>query len=209
MLKRFFKTQSSWEWLGNFKKEDRAFTPDVPMLDNRQWHHLFVYGRMQSRQPLHDKLGEEAERLCVAWTKQNNLVMLKKTLGDATFPIVIPTNSQMQFGRNTYLGVTGRVQGELYKVRPSTIKDLDNHYENGIQSTRMRVPLEIQYRLKEGKTVGDHQVHTLKAWMYVGKLSYWSEVLNPVFYTNVKTFFANNPKDELYYWYDHKFESVA
>jgi gamma-glutamylaminecyclotransferase len=149
-----------WRNTDNLKSEmvevvERGmYTPDYPKLAELSHHYIFVYGTLKRGFRNHKFLRGEDLVGC-GFTDQDRFFMAKEK--QAKFPIALFDN------REEY---RARLYGEIYKVLPETILDLDNLESNG--TVFKRFPLLINYWQKIGGP------YTLRCWVYVGVREYWS-----------------------------------
>lgn len=184
-------TCPSKEWVQEAGEETR-YTPDMWMLDESAWHNLFVYGTFQRGLRDHnwflspDKCHVPVRR-CLAFTENTGLTLVKKNLSTKSFPIALTPTTELSSLK------TGRIQGEVYSVRPKHFLQLDKYHENTVQFIRVRVNLTVPYRcitqrlspnpmdnanLVVSSTVLTRGFKTLRAWMYMGVSSFWNPLID-------------------------------
>lgn len=148
-----------WHSLDNLKSEmaeivERGhYTPDFPKLRKLSHQYVFVYGTLKQGFRNHKFLREDDLVGC-GFTDQDRFFIAKEK--QAKFPIALFDNRE-EF--------RGRLYGEIYKVLPETMLDLDNLESNGIVFKRF--PLLINYWQKIGGP------YTLRCWTYIGARDYW------------------------------------
>jgi hypothetical protein len=137
--------------------------------------------------------------------------------------LVVPIHSE----KTSFLP-QAKIKGQLHKVRPDLIQDLDIRYQNGVQFKRRRIKLLLPYRAKlrgpwrtvDGKPLPRalqgwrqkefaEKIHIVEAWMYIGRHKYWHDRMDGGFETlQCPIFFPNVEKSWLprYYEYTKTFE---
>lgn len=135
--------------------EHAAYTTDLPELMQKDSHYVFVYGTLKKGFRNHRMIQDE-EFVGPASTLNNySMVVTKNTA--APFPIVFPDGRE---------GKKGAIYGEVYKVKPKVIRNLDYLESNGTMYKRSITPVYIAF--KDGST------KKIYAFMYKGKKDYWS-----------------------------------
>lgn len=151
---------SIWSSLDNLKSEiseivERGhYTPDFPKLNELSHQYIFVYGTLKHGYRNH-KLLHDQDLVGCGYTDQDRFFLAKEK--QAKFPIALFDNREH---------VRARLYGEIYKVQPEVILDLDNLESNGILFKRF--PLLINYFQKIGGP------YTLRCWVYIGIKDYWA-----------------------------------
>ncbi len=194
-------------------------TPDAQQLSMYKWQLMFVYNECQSNQRDASTLGawNECEQLGEAFTQKHEYVMFKKCLGNETFPIAFNMRPDQMLGSsNSFFGPTGAIKGQLFKMRPYRIFDLDKHVLNNVQFDRVRVTLDFPYRVgdpKTGENFNIRHIQKITAWMYVGRDTFWYPMFDSEGKHNlslVKRYHSNaeeNPPS--YYYFHEKFENTV
>lgn len=198
-----FKRRPKYDWQAWFGDlhpftVDRH-TPDLAELEMKAQHLLFTY---------HDSKVEE-RLLCKGLTNDTSFVMYKKDLRKESFPLAFQTTYDQKLGRSTMLGDPARVAGNLYLVPSKVIRDLDNRVLNGVWFDRKEVKVDVPHRKLNGsKTPGPMEITTVKAWMYVARMDYWSEQLDgkSILFKKVGLRPANNEMIGKYYFYNEHIE---
>lgn len=198
-----------FRWKNEHIDHENGYTKDYLWLESKEWHLFFVCDDLMRRHSRHEKfMKEDTEYKAGAFTESDEFSMWKKKVGTESFPIPLigyrwsaPTMVEQKDETRTKISImelnatrTGRIKGELYLVRPSVLVNLDKYRENGVQFTRKRTKILVPYRPQEGSTtVNDEEfIHQVKAWMYIGELDYWQDLLhNPRVFSRVTDFEAN------------------
>lgn len=191
-------------------------TPDIAYLEQYERVLLFCYGREMKGHAEHEVLGENKTYHGTIFTESDYIVW-RKRLGKESYPIAIRTE-ETGFGNIR----PARLKGELYAVSPNTIVSLDNSRENGKMFRRKRISLIYPYRERTwavayGETHPDRlkwipqlsgtRLQTLEAWAYVGRKTYWDDVIdNGYSFTTVNQY---NPGGQFalqhkYYYFNKK-----
>lgn len=199
--------------------EDR-FTPDAHTLYTRQWWNVFVYNECMEGQRANHILGPNSEKRAAAFTKDSDFVLMRKMLGNETFPFAIKIEEENRFGNSSFYGQPARILGHLFKMPPSAVKALDTHVLNTVQFNRVRVTLDVPYRKMNIKSVedkitkelGELQVAHVDAFMYVAQMEFWADVIKHFGYKPAKLLTANNGKEDLelqYYYFNERFKDSS
>lgn len=134
--------------------ENASYTQDLPVLMQRTSHYVFIYGTLKRGFRNH-RVIEQEEYVGPASTG-NNYSMVVTSGTQAPFPIVFPD------GRGDKMGA---IYGEVYKVRPRTIRELDYLESNGTMYKRAITPVYVAFK--------DGTVKKVYAFMYKGKRDFW------------------------------------
>lgn len=141
------------------RKAEVSPTPDLPELNLKSHHLVFVYGTLKRGKSNH-YLMKDAEYVCPGWTKLRCFHMWQtkaKSPVHASYPVaMITANSDEQEAK--------AIQGEIFKVDVPTMRDLDMLECNGSLYRRYRFKIICGDRFKDQETT---------AWMYVGKRDAW------------------------------------
>lgn len=164
-------------------------TPDIVWLEKRRNHAVFIYDEMMSGFPKHNLL-EKGKVLGRAFTHKENFTMMKKKLGQASFPIPV---------RNPD-GKGHRILGELYLVPSREIILLDKYKKNGVLFSRQRVTVDFPQRCFVDGKLSDEITTKVSAWMYIGKRSFWEGQFDGGYnYSPVQTFEPHEQSKPPYY----------
>jgi hypothetical protein len=192
-----FASKITAEWMREQMNKYR-FTPDIAILEQRQYKLLFVYDNLMASHRYHSMLNEASFR-GAAFTVDHFSVFAKQ-LGLETFPIALNTT----FSQTPH----ARILGELYRVPSSLLYlELDKHMLNTIQFKRMRTEILIPYRRRDraDARIVSNEFRTMNVFadMYVGIDDYWihDEGLSAYDFSKVSTFTPNCPFDEDYYYF--------
>lgn len=167
--------------------EGLTSTPDYPNLLMWDSHYVFVYDGM--------KHGFRGDRrllnypcVAVGWTKAHFRLWRSKSL--SSYPVAL---------LDTDKSVTAPVYGEIYQVRPDTIRDLDFLHNNTFMTKRLRMPIDAIIDTKGTSK----QIY---AWVYPHLNSYWHSRMDRLEPCDMLT--ANN-NGRKYYNYMKKYESIS
>lgn len=177
-------------------------TPDIATLQLRKEVFLFVYNELMSEHSPHHKCLGEAEFQGKGYSL-DVYSMWRKNLGNQSFPIVLkglkegptPTKISSRKLKDIGPGLTtdvkqGHIKGEVYKVTPQQVIELDERYENTVQFRRVEASFVIPHyvcNVVGDKIIPKATTFIRHAYMYLGNLDYWHELLdNGVFYSVVK-----------------------
>ncbi len=194
-----------------------ARTPDILKLSAHKWQTIFVVNECQRHQRGHEQLGfvsKVDERHTTVhyngfgFTQSDNFVLLKKVLGDKTFPVPLKVAVDQRLGQSgSLLGRPAKIAGEIFSIRPGNFIDLDNYMLNGLQFQRKRVIIDMPFRSRDphsGKLYSDVITQKIGAWMYLGVDDYWYPELNRLAPVRL---LEKNSDQEKYYFFNEKFES--
>ena len=128
------------------------FTKDVPVLDNYQWHYLFVYDDLRQGYQQYDYLDGADPVSHKAYTSEARYDM--KYLLNQTYkmPYIKFSNDENR---------KGYIRGELYRVCTEHITGIDTLNNNG----------ELYFRVKIPIIISSHTKQTVLAWTYIGNES--------------------------------------
>jgi hypothetical protein len=189
--------------LWNNKKDDKYFdyvkanklvhTPDIAQLEllNKTWLFNYVPGLL-------DQIpGEDKDiKNVIAFTEDKNLFMWKKNLGDLSFPVpmnykdTVQPNSyirKIKLGKDNLMYPPGKIRGQLILLRyPGRhFISLDKDHANTVVFARIRTRIMIPFHRStydnstsisgSTNTYLEPEMAYVRAWMYVGIPSFWSE----------------------------------
>jgi gamma-glutamylcyclotransferase (GGCT)/AIG2-like uncharacterized protein YtfP len=153
--------------LPEFKKQlsDRMnrniYTPDLPYLNSRNGHLLFVYGTLKDGFSRHWMLKSYKSRfVCAAISWQMYSLFYAPNLG---FPVMMPTAGGSPIGN---------VVGQLYIVPPKVITVLDECEKNGDMYNRYKINLQLITNPTDKQF---QQYSTCYAWAYIGNPKEWTQ----------------------------------
>lgn len=135
--------------------ESSAYTPDFTQLCRMDSHYVFTYGTLKEGFRNH-RVIKDSEFVGPASTF-NNFEMVVTTGTQAPFPIVFPSTREKK---------RGAIYGEVYKVTPNTMRELDYLESNGTMYKRMPTPVHVAFN--------DAPPKKIYAWMYRGVRDFWS-----------------------------------
>lgn len=162
------------------QKRYNPYTPDLPALEQRERHWVFICCDLKLRLP-RDYMIEREPDVSSAFTEKS-FVMWKKKLGNQSYPIPLENTFDDPFGQHPPL----RIQGELYLLTPSQIILLDNLRLNGVEFERKRVKIIVPFR--KGRLYKTF-TKRVEAWMYIGRSSYWDELIDGGYMFNIVKIF--------------------
>lgn len=163
-------------------------TPDYPALAKYDSHFLFVYDGMK-KNFRHDKHLLGSPCVAVGYTKSYYTMYKEVINGRYQQPVVLPYGSTEQ---------RAPVYGEIYKVTPNTLAELDWKESNGPIVTRKRVFVEAIVS-KSGTT------RQLCPWMYVHRPEYWDNRMDRL---SIAQQLTANSSGQKYYSFLKKDEQV-
>jgi hypothetical protein len=173
------------------------YTPDAGYLQTREKWWLFVYGEEMSRHSKNVELFYDLEPACGARTFEN-FALWKSMEGTASYPIAMEKKlpvEDLHWFKTKHDVPWAKIRGELYLVPPQVLFKLDNYRRNGVVCERKRTHIIIPYRHQNYGGVRMNK--DIKAWMYTGKLDYWSDLIQDGVQHNMfKPVRSFDPKDQ-------------
>lgn len=163
-------------------------TPDYPELQKWDSHYVFIYDGLKAGFN-RDRHLQDYDTLAVGWTKAN--LRLRKSSGANSYAVAMVDGSDKSKAAPLY--------GELYQVRPETMRELDWLYSNTFMCRRFKMPIEAIIDSK-GTT---KQIY---AWTYIHLQSYWASRIDRLEECDILT--ANN-NGKKYYNYMRKYETMV
>jgi gamma-glutamylcyclotransferase (GGCT)/AIG2-like uncharacterized protein YtfP len=160
--------------------ERGEYTTDYPELITKDSHYLFVYGTLRKQFGNHNLLKDQQLVGC-GFTNKNSFFMARNKLHG--FPVVFFDNREE---------TRAKIYGEVYKVSPEVLLDLDELEANGVMYKRL--PLTVDYYQKEGG------VKQARCWMYLGIKDFWAEEKRSVSLGVGRKNTPNNGSDPYYYF---------
>lgn len=192
-----------------------TFTPDLWRIEQYWLQNVFIYNELMQGCSQHSVLEGNAIKLGIGVTHSSDFVMWRKNLGDVSQAIILPVNGVHKMGTSSLLGTPSKVLGQVFTMRPSQLKKLDDMMCNGVWFKRKRIKIDIPYSYKRSgdhrsKSTGPTQIHTIMAHCYIGNEPYWVEQMDPQNkrFRLVKRYFPNNDSDP-YYFYAEKNERTT
>jgi gamma-glutamylcyclotransferase (GGCT)/AIG2-like uncharacterized protein YtfP len=135
------------------------YTPDLPYLNSRNGHLLFVYGTLKEGFSRNWMLKSYKSRfICSAISWQMYSLFYAPKLG---FPVMMPTVNGAPIGN---------VVGQLFIVPPKVISVLDECEKNGDMYNRYRINLQLITKPSDKQF---QQYATCYAWAYIGNSKEW------------------------------------
>jgi gamma-glutamylcyclotransferase (GGCT)/AIG2-like uncharacterized protein YtfP len=151
--------------LPDFRKQvhDRInrniYTPDLPYLNSRNGHLLFVYGTLKTGFSRHWMLKSyKSHFICSAISWQMYSLFYAPKLG---FPVMMPSAGGSPIGN---------VVGQLFIVPPKVISVLDECEKNGDMYNRYKINLQLITKPTDNQF---QQYATCYAWCYIGNPKEW------------------------------------
>lgn len=203
----FRRNRFDKEWIDSVDEKTK-YTPDIWHLDRYTTIPLFVYGEEQSRHEKNsDMLGWYVPKT-VAFTTEN-FTMWKHVLGKESYPIVM--NNNLPFENYNWFNIRhgklpmAKIRGEIYHVDQESIIELDNYRQNGLKFERVLTQVIVPHR--DPRYTGFLHLKDMKAYMYIGKESYWEDQIlmgakNPTpRFRRVRSFENKRAYAKPYYYY--------
>lgn len=133
--------------------EEGHYTYDMPELNRKKHHYIFVYGTLKKDFANHPIIRSQLMVGC-GYTSSDCFIMgIEKS---ARFPVALFCND---------VDYRAKIYGEVYRVSPFEIRTLDNLESNG--HLYKRYPLSIDCCQQDGKK------QTIYAWTYIGISNWW------------------------------------
>lgn len=194
------------QWFAEIDNQHH-YTPDVNMLEQRQYQHLFLYG--EDRPDLGNNMAKMepfiADSPAIGFTR-DHFSMYEKKLGKESFPIAL----QAKFGYDAHTCI----KGYLVSVEKSVLYNLDNYRRNGDLFQRIRTKVLVPYTrirwIKDGGNEArggvqppERAVKKISAWMYVGVPEYWNDHIDAGYhFSPVPKIVSKSPWMEDYIYYE-------
>lgn len=172
--------------------EETVFTHDLPLLERKQYHAVFVYGNLKSKHPDRHILGEGDEVFSgEGFTKYGTYAMYVDKKGDATYPIMIS---------RPFSKFCAPIKGEVYIVPTHRMITLDEYFTNGLRFKRVLMDIKLPYTLTEsGKGISD--TTTVKAWCWVANGKEFNPLIKGSSTIKLKELIAHRKNGDAYYWF--------
>lgn len=156
-----------WDILGNTRSrlsaivreelDNNSYTPDRPLLDQSVKVLVFEYGDLRKGFQHHRMMGDDTVNFVTYAVTHDRYFLWCARQGPASFPIASKIGG-INAGRT-------RIRGELYRVYPDALVNIDKYRENGVKFTRKLVKIHIP----------SGEIMTVHA--YVAIESYWKEMI--------------------------------
>jgi hypothetical protein len=187
-----------------FMKEETRYTPDVAKLEEFEYQLYFACDETQRGHSRHEIL--DGEYKCPGFTQQSFNYWYPETPWDPAVPMETTNFINPLKG----LPPIAKIKGEIHKIRPQSIIQLDSEKQNGVQFRRKKVriivpyralkwvhdvnhiPDDVEYVADNGLGLTRERVCVIRAWMYVGIPEYWDKLLNSYSFHAVDTYEAKN-----------------
>lgn len=201
-------------WMNEITK----FTPDIATLEEYHWQLIFTPDELKRDHVQHHRLGEDSKFKFPAFTVKKFHYWNPKNPLEGMIPMALVDG---YVNPVPWFPPVASIKGEIYMIRPQRFLDIDRYYQNGIEYQRHRIRLVVPYRsvkllkdhtldprfgvttaINRSEYVGSSIVTSeeitciIRAWMYIGKPSYWDPLLNSHGYDPVETFTSKNRVDE-------------
>jgi gamma-glutamylcyclotransferase (GGCT)/AIG2-like uncharacterized protein YtfP len=157
------------DWKEKFKelRERRSYTPDIPELEQRCAHLIFVYGSLKD--PGFSRSGflpgEGAKFIAAGTTKLNYSLWYQHRRKDA-FPVLLPVKSGHPYGN---------VVGQVWMVYPHTIIKLDELERNTVLYNRLKINVQL---ITKPRDTQFQQYSSVYAYAYMGQNSLWGRMID-------------------------------
>lgn len=130
------------EWIDDFFDEAqdmRRYTPDYPELERKEWHWFFSCDETQTGHH-QEILLKNAEKSEYEGFTQDKLMMLNNNLGILSHPLIFQDDLGYQKPPKLL-----PIKGELYKVTPAQLAELDKYRQNTVFCFRRQVSIAVPY----------------------------------------------------------------
>lgn len=207
-------------------------TPDVAALEKKYRHFVFIPDSMMENRAHHDILGQDAYKVCTAFTQEKFTFWNYRGPG---YSVAVPLELRGD-------APWARIRGEVYLLSPDKIKELDKRFLNTVlyrrEKRKFRIPFTpakdvwVKEKALLERALQDlsFQETTLTAYMYVGEAEAWSfqlqhgikvkhtdkmghytvsRISGGSVLTPIRVFKPHNPNLELYYFFTpHEYSNV-
>lgn len=193
-------------------QQRNMFTPDIALLEQHNFHLLFVFDRMLPGFDEFSKLLEEHSVRAATGFTNEQFVMYKSMLGLHTYPLI---------QRKDYIrDPIARIKGELYYVAQQQFRELDKVRKNTVEFNRELIDILVPFSRvrklpswKEGgrstveyqeiygsphPSVTEQHMKTIKAFAYIANDDYWNDYITDSQFTTVTYYEARNQNVGLY-----------
>lgn len=131
------------EWIDDFYDEAidmRRYTPDYPELERQEWHYFFSCDETQKGHHQEILLKDAVEKVEHEAFSQDRFMMLNNDLDIFSHPLIFMDDLGYQNPPKLL-----PIKGELYKVTPQQIAELDKYKQNTVFCFRRQVSIAIPY----------------------------------------------------------------
>ncbi len=161
-------------------------TPDWEVLELEEFQTVFEYGRMLTGGSRFDVIKDICKPIVTgdmasnAWCyTKGNYDVYQNNIGKDSFPIALKAHGK---SIRPY-----PVMGRLINIRSDMMKELDIINCNGVLFRRKKVEIAfLRRRFKRAENYGfyldSEEVWCTRAWMYVGKNTHWSSLIDSGYY---------------------------
>jgi hypothetical protein len=181
------------------------YTTDVPELDRCSHHHLFVFDDLQRGKRNHSHL--IGDWVATAFTEAQFHLWKRVSDTEETLYIALPKEDQNDttewseaFKLRNRFNHWAKIKGELWKVTPQTITELDKYMQNNVLFKRRRVALEVPLKSIDNGAV-ERTISSQEAFMYMGVPTYWEPRLDGGYHFQPMTIFNHPSFSRRYYSY--------
>jgi gamma-glutamylcyclotransferase (GGCT)/AIG2-like uncharacterized protein YtfP len=139
--------------------DDTYFTPDMPVLCQKEEHYLFTYGTLKKGFCRNHFLTNGGTLIGSGFTLDSDFVLYRQNK-QYSFPIAFKTDLH---------SINGHIGGELWLIKTNKLIELDFVESNGTMYYREEVPVVIHPYAGKDKMV------VATAQMYLGVPGYWRD----------------------------------
>lgn len=216
ITKLFSRVDPDWAKFRQEAENKCLLTPDLSELQQYKRIPVFVYNELQNGQPQNIRL-KDCEYGGYGYTESSDFVMYKKLLGKETFPFAMPISEDQKTGTaspspTSYLGDPGQIMGEIYRLTPQQVVEIDNYMLNTVYYERRRTDILVPVRANDSD---EFKIMKVNAFIHVGKSEFWND---QIFSGEGKKLFArskrifnvkdkNNEPLSAYYTFDYNVEA--
>lgn len=205
---------SLYNLLALLKKEEERLkrTPDLSLLERKEFQEVFIPDEIQQGLHRHDIIAGHCEFRGTGFTAHTFAVCKKNGPLPEAIPLI---NTGETDSLRRWKVPLGRIQGQLFAVRPYRIPDLDEYKDNLTAFMRVRIPIIMPHKKvtwfkdlyktmqekhvdidtffrqnprKPGELTSKTIYSRVKAWMYIGVPSFWNQIIDNGFeYSFLKT----------------------
>lgn len=208
MFKNVFSLENEktevYNLLSLLKKEEQRFlnTPDMSLLERKEFQDFFIPDELQQGLHKHEVISGHCEFRGTGFTSHLFSFCKKNGPEPEAIPLI---NTGETDPKRTWKVPVGRIQGQVFAIRPYRIPDMDVYKENRKSFIRIRIPVLIpnqsvtwfkdlhkeimekgidideffrQNPLRPGELKSETILSRVKAWMYIGVPSYWNRIID-------------------------------
>jgi gamma-glutamylcyclotransferase (GGCT)/AIG2-like uncharacterized protein YtfP len=168
---------------------ETTMTPDLPALNRWDSHYVFIFDDLKNGFSQSHILAEEPI-MGVGYTRAPWFTMYQYKSRKNPPLMMIRQDSTK----------AGRVYGEVYKVSPTMVRDLDEIYSNQVWVRRLKIPIQIT-------RIHDRRPEEVMAFAWVAQISVWKSRMDTLEALPMLT--ANKDKSFTYYNFTKTFDKAA